>query len=180
MKIKIFKPHKKYQIRHNILAYLFSKMTLNSNHVPNLRATLSTLEEIAKGIGCTIEEVIKYHHGIPDSQAKCGFEGNNTHMMYLNRSGIDAVIDEYWLREGQKEINEKIYDKTKWSIPVISVLVTFASLAYTIYTVSKTKEKVSDLEVKLGKMQTQINEQRGNKNIQNQIYYLHKNPSKSE
>ncbi len=39
----------------------------------------------------------------------------------LKREGISGVLDEYWLREGEKEANERIYDKTKWLVPVIAL-----------------------------------------------------------
>lgn len=136
---------------------LYDKVTYNENHVPNLQETLTPLKDVSNATGIDYDLIIKYHHGIPDDQAMCHNPENGDHMIYLKRNGIDAAIEEYWLREGQKELNERIYDKTKWVVPVFALIATIGSLLYTVSTVKDTSQKVVKLESDLKEARGQIN-----------------------
>jgi hypothetical protein len=141
------KVKRKYIIRHEMLKYLYSKAEYDDNHVIGLRFTLSTLNEISEKLKIPIEEITLFHHAFKE-EATCT-QKNGMHSMELTEKGIDYVVDEYWLREGEKELNERIYDKTKWSIPVLALILTVVSLIITTCTVVRTNKKVKSIEEEL-------------------------------
>lgn len=73
----------------------------------------------------------------------------------LKREGISGVLDEYWLREGEKEANERIYDKTKWLVPVIALAITAGSLLFSTWKIAHTKEKIKSVERELQQLKEQ-------------------------
>jgi len=147
--------HKRYKIRHKIIEYLNTKVVYKDLDIPSLENAIAPLQEIATKINEKYEDVFKYHQIIPDTQAKCVVK-DKQHCMYLLRGGIDAYVDEYWLREGQKEANDRIYDKVKWVVPIIALLITAGSLGYSIYSIRDTQSKVSRIERQMIEHQRQL------------------------
>ena len=150
----MFSVKKKYIIRHKILKCLYDKIEYDENHVPHLGKTKTSLNDIAFEINEEISDVILYHHGIPDNQAVCDTSSKTSHQMILQRDGIDCVIDEYWLSLGEKDLNERIYDKTKWFVPLFALSVTGATLMYNIINVQKIKNKVELLEKEIRQLKS--------------------------
>lgn len=144
----IFRIAKRFRVKHEILSYLHSKLQYNENHIFNTNDSISSLEEIAKGTGIPFSDVVKYHHLINDSEAKClpTSGKNKEHKMIIDRAGIDAVIERKWIREGNKELNERIYDRTKWVLPLLAILLTVASLWYSVYTIQRTTQRIASLQ----------------------------------
>jgi hypothetical protein len=75
----------------------------------------------------------------------------------LEKNGYAAAIDEFWLREGEKELNEKIYDKAKWFVPLVAVIITAASLIFSVYTVQRTRNQVEVIKSDLEKLKLRQN-----------------------
>ncbi len=149
---------RKYQIRHEILSYLYNKIQYNDIDAPQLSSTVSTLDEIAKGIGCEYDEFFRQHHAVNHGEhAKC-ITYHGEHCMMLCKEGISAVLDEYWLREGIKERNERIYDKTKWVVPVISAVIAIISASAAIYTILVTQDKLSLMQREHKALEIRISE----------------------
>lgn len=144
----------KYIIRQKIINHLFTKITYNNIDVPNLANTKTSLTDVAIAINESYEDVFMAHHGIPDEQMIC-VPDQDYHYVMLVRDGIPSVIDDFWIREGQQEVNDRIYDKTKWLVPVIALVITAASLIYSIYTISQTKLQIESIKRELYELRAQ-------------------------
>ncbi len=59
----------KFKIRHEILVYLFNKLTYNKYDAPELKSTITSLKDVAKGINRDYELVYMQHHMLPEEQA---------------------------------------------------------------------------------------------------------------
>jgi hypothetical protein len=128
---------------------------MSETDAPILSTSWSSLIELSEKTGYKYQKILDYHHAIPDKHAICVHK-ENVHGMMLQRDGFEIAIDEYWLREGQKELNERIYDKTKWLIPVIALIITVGSLYYSISSVIDTQNKVSQQQKQVIEMQHRI------------------------
>ena len=135
---------KKYKIRHSILTILFNKLKYNDVHFFNLTYSATSVEELATTLNLTVEEILTAHHGLT-KHINCNCASGH-HIISISADGIDAYIDNFWLREGQKDLNERIYDRTKWTIPVIALIVTIGSLVYSTYKTDKALKKVDKLQ----------------------------------
>lgn len=156
----MFKIHEKYVIRHKILEFLNSKIVYyeNSDKVINLNDSNIPFQEVIDAIGVPFEKAYKYHHAFhikDEEHVKCSTHKGIQHIGILE-NGIAAAIDEYWLREGQKELNERIYDKTKWIVPVIALIVTIGSILYSAIKVQGMQGKVNKVQEELKSIQQQI------------------------
>lgn len=149
--------NKKYKIRHAILVHLFNKMSYDKLNMPCLKTSRSSLDEIARMTGYNYDEVWTAHHGIPEDLAFCTCEVKNEHCMELAIDGIAAAIDNYWIRQGEIELNERIYDKTKWIAPIATLIIAIASLIYTILSISHTQKKLILLEKEILQLKQQKN-----------------------
>jgi hypothetical protein len=89
----------------------------------------SNFEDIAAALNIDVHELREQHYGfhsVEENHVKCS--GGKHFLMTLEQAGIFAYTDEYWLREGRKEMNERIYDYTKWSLPVLSLIISLFAL----------------------------------------------------
>ena len=64
----------------------------------------------------------------------------------IEEKGYAAFIDEYWLREGYKECNERIYNKTKWIILLLVVIMSAATLIFSVYTIRNMNNRIETLQ----------------------------------
>lgn len=150
-----------YRIKHKILCYLYNKITYTNNDIPQLTSTKSSLKEISKGIKIPYHIVYLAHHGLPDTQAKCILDNNiNEHYMVMMEEGMDAVIGEYWLKEGIKNKNEIIYTRTKWLVPFLALLATF----YTLTIATCNKSGTQDLSKRIELLEKELIELKEKKN----------------
>lgn len=138
---------KKYKTRHLILENLFNKLKYNDAHFFNLLESATSVEQLATELDETVEEILTAHHGLT-KHITCNCSSGK-HIITLNADGIDAYIDEYWLREGQKDLNDKFYDRIKWIVPVAVLLVTSISLGYNAYKTSNALSKVDNVKVEV-------------------------------
>ena len=152
--------HEKYVIRHKILEYLNSKIVYyeNTDKIINLNDTNTPFQEVIDVIGVPFEKAYKYHHAlhIKDEEHVLCSTHNGIQYIGIMENGIAAAIDEYWLREGQKELNERIYDKTKWIVPVVALIVTIGSILYSAIKVQGVQEKVNKVQEELKNIQQKI------------------------
>jgi hypothetical protein len=156
----MFKAHEKYLIRHKILEYLAAKSVYyeNGDKVVNLNDTNMSFHLVCEKICVPYEKAFKYHHALHvkgEEHVLCTVKDGIPYIGLLE-NGVAAAIDEYWLREGQKELNERVYDKTKWIVPVIALIVTVASVLYSATQVQIMGGRVSKLEMELRIVQQQI------------------------
>jgi hypothetical protein len=155
----MFKIHEKYVIRHKILEYLNSKIVYyeNSDKVINLNDTNTPFQEVVDAIGVPFKKAYKYHHAlhIKDEEHVLCSTHDKIQYIGIKEDGIAAAIDEYWLREGQKELNERIYDKTKWVVPILALIITAISLSYSAYTTRQSSNKVELIRLELEKLKRQ-------------------------
>jgi hypothetical protein len=144
--------NKKYKTRHLILKSLFEKLRYTDAHFFNLSDSATSVEELASKLNTTIEELLTAHHGLT-KHINCNCSSGK-HIIILNADGIDAFIDDYWLREGQKDLNDKFYDRIKWIAPIVALLVTVASLCYTAYKTDRALKKAEQIQIDIEKLKT--------------------------
>ena len=145
---------KRYKIRQKIIDNLYNKITYSDIDVPKLTATKTELKVLAEEINVPYKELFDAHHGIPDTQARC-VSDDGKHSIVLAFEGVDASISKYWLREGQKESNEMVYDKVKWLVPIIALIITAGSLSYTICTITETRQEIEEVKEELSALKAQ-------------------------
>ena len=147
------KVDKKYKCRHLMLEHLYSKIKYEPLHKVELEKSKSSFVEMANHLkldAMYLRECHQGFHTFDNDQVKCFNEGDNF-IIGITDSGINAYLDKYWLREGQKELNERIYDKTKWVIPLVALVITFISLLYSASIVRDTRKELQELKDKINK-----------------------------
>ncbi len=151
--MRLFPIKKKYVYRHKMLEYLYSKIKDEPLHRTDLKRSKSSFKEMADFLKIDARLLKEYHqsfHGFDDKEdhVKC-FEEGGEYIIGIDEPGIRAYLDDYWINEGEKDLNERIYNKTKWVIPIIALIITAASLMYSIYSIRQTQKKVQKLEKQL-------------------------------
>jgi len=120
----------------------------------DLEKSKSSFKEMADIFSIDPKLLREYHqafHGFDGKEhhhVKCFNEGGE-YIIGINEPGIRAYLDDYWINEGEKDLNERIYNKTKWSIPLIALVITAISLGYSIYTIQQTQHRLQILEKQL-------------------------------
>ena len=64
-----------------------------------------------------------------------------------------AAIDKYWIREGRKDENERIHDRTKWIVPIIALIITIISIFYTMIKSAQSEGRINYLEKSIKELQ---------------------------
>lgn len=122
-------------------------------HFFNLPDSATSVEQLAVELNTTVEEILTAHHGLTKHiDCNCA---SGKHIITLNTDGIDAFIDDYWIREGQKDLNDKFYDRIKWIAPIAALIVTITALGYNAYKTDKVLKKVGLIETELEKLKTE-------------------------
>jgi len=148
--MKLFPIKKKYVYRHKMLEFLYEKVRNEPLHSTDLKKSKSSFKEMADFLKIDARLLREFHqafHGFKDDEdhVKC-FNENNEYIIGIQEPGIRAYLDDYWMNEGEKDLNERIYNKTKWIIPVFALLITAASLMYSINSIRQTQMKVQAIE----------------------------------
>ena len=137
-----------------MLQHLKSRVDKRPPEEKDLNLSHTSLYDLAQKLKTSFGEIYDYHHALcQHSHIKTILLGGK-HYVVLDEKGYAAVIDEFWLREGERELNEKIYDKTKWMVPLLALLITAASLIFSIYTIQQTKSQIKSLKSEIEKLKT--------------------------
>ncbi len=155
MKIKI---QDKYVIRHEILRHLYSKIIFNNDDIPDIRPAILSLDELVnliKEFGR--QQIIDAHIGIPHDQAKCEMF-NDKHCMRMHNEGLDAYLDEYWLRFGEAETLQKMQlvsniNNPKWQTGIFALTLVVAIVS--AYFTWENNVKNAALENRVGLLEKQ-------------------------
>jgi hypothetical protein len=129
--------HPKYKYRHRLLGYLYNK--LDHDQLENVEITKSRtrFREVAEALKIDPFLLKEYHHALHinsiDQHVKC--EGGEEYWIRLTEAGVFAYTDDYWLREGEKERNERIYDKIKWKLPIISLILSIIATVVSVVSI---------------------------------------------
>ena len=113
----------KYVYRHKILKYLYGKLKDEPLHRTNLKASWTNFNEIASHLKINAALLKEYHqafHSFEKDYVACK-SSNGWFLIAIQEAGVAAYLDEYFLREGEKEVNERIYDKVKWIVPIVAL-----------------------------------------------------------
>ena len=151
--MRLFPIKKKYVYRHKMLEYLYSKIKDEPLHEVDLKKSKSSFKEMADFLSIEPKLLREYHqsfHGFDDKEdhVKC-FNERGEYVIGIDEPGIRAYLDDYWINEGEKDLNERIYNKTKWVVPLIALVITAISLGYSVYSIRQTQQKVQILEKQL-------------------------------
>lgn len=151
--MRLFPIKKKYVYRHKMLEYLYSKIKDEPLHEVDLKKSKSSFKEMADFLSIDPKLLREYHqsfHGFDDKEdhVKC-FNERGEYIIGIDEPGIRAYLDDYWINEGEKDLNERIYNKTKWVVPLIALVITAISLGYSVYSIRQTQQKVQILEKQL-------------------------------
>lgn len=151
----LFRMDKRFKYRHLMLEYLYKKVKHEPLHNQDLRKSETDFGEMALDLNVDPFDLREYHEGFHNFDDEgnehviCDCDEGGVRKMYIKSKGMMAYLDKHWLKEGIKDQNERIYDTTKWLIPVVALLVTAFALIYSIVTVSHIKGKVKSLEQRL-------------------------------
>ncbi len=158
----------KYKLRHLILEYLYKRTEermsriINPAHKIDLDKSNVSYEDVCSGLGVTEDEFYKAHvamHYAEHNQLLCTTKEREAYVGLLE-PGLAAYMDEYWLKQGRKELNERLYDKTKWIIPFLALIATVGSIVYSA-------TKVQGMQEKIDKLQSAIETQQQKQSYQN-------------
>ena len=130
----------KYKYRHKMLGYLYAKIKNEPLGNIELAKSKCLFKDMAADLKIDALLLREHHHGFHALQydhVKC--EGGKEFYIRLTEAGAFAYTDEYWLREGKKELNERIYDRTKWIVPILSLIIAIGSAIYTYIETSQIK-----------------------------------------
>ena len=153
----MFNVHKRYIIRQAILNHLKSKIDKKTGEEKDLNLSHTSLHDLAQRLKISFREVLEYHHALHQLNHINSTIHGGKYYIVLEKNGYAAAIDEFWLREGEKELNEKIYDKAKWFVPLVAVIITAASLIFSVYTVQRTRNQVEVIKSDLEKLKLRQN-----------------------
>jgi hypothetical protein len=135
-----------------MLKHLQSRVDKKSEDEIDLNLSHTSLHDLAQKLKISNKETYDYHHALLQrNHIKSAFLGGKRYIA-LEENGYAAAIDEFWLREGQRELNEKIYDKAKWMVPLLALVITAASLAFSAYTGQQTKKQIDIVKSDLQKL----------------------------
>lgn len=153
--MRLFPIKNKYLYRHKMLEYLYNKIKNEPLHRVDLKKSKSSFKEMADSLN--IEPILlrEYHqafHGFEEKEdhVKC-FVENGEYVIGIDEPGIRAYLDDFWISEGEKDLNERIYNKTKWIVPVFALIITIISLSISITTIRQTQRKGEQLDKELSK-----------------------------
>jgi hypothetical protein len=157
----MFKIKKKFVYRHLILKTLYDKIKETPlNHQMDLNKTEMEFKQLALQLKIDELKLLEYHeglHGFPkDEQHVICKHLNGICRIYLDEPGIRAYLDEYWLRAGRLEVNERIYDRTKWLVPIIALLVTIGTIIFSNSTIRQLKNKQQQLQGQINGLERRI------------------------
>ncbi len=123
---------RKYKVRHRILRHLYNKIESQPIHKTDLNESKSVVEDIAGVLKISPRELKKWHMSFHDFPEKNGhvlcFSENGCYMMGNTESGIIAYLDDFWLREGRKDLNDKIYNVSKWVFPILTFIISVLAI----------------------------------------------------
>ena len=142
----MFRVHKKYVIRNAMLKYLKSRVDKKAGDEMDLNLSHTSLYDLAQKLKIPFGEAYDYHFALTQHNHLKSLILGGKHYVALQENGYAAVIDEFWLREGQRELNEKIYDKAHWVAPVLALLISVASLIFSAYSSQQTKKELVTLK----------------------------------
>lgn len=138
----MFTVHKKYVIRHAMLKHLKSRVDRKTSDEIDLNLSHTSLYDLAQKLKITYAEAYDYHFALSQHNHIKSVVLGGKHYVALQESGYAAAIDEFWLREGQRELNEKVYNKTHWMVPVLALVISVASLLFSVYILQQTKKEI--------------------------------------
>jgi hypothetical protein len=124
----------KYKNRHKILKYLYEK--IKDEPLANIDLTKSRTNfiDLAQALKIDVKTLAEDHYGLHQlDEGHVCCSGGKHFEMSIDESGIFAYTDRYWLREGRKEMNERIYDYTKWSLPILSLVISILALYISLF-----------------------------------------------
>lgn len=152
--MNLLKIDKKYKCRHLMLEHLYSKIKYEPLHRIELEKSKSSFVEMANHLkldAMYLRECHQGFHTFDNDHVKCFNDGDNF-IIGITDAGINAYLDNYWIREGHKELNERIFEKTKWAVPLLALVITILSLLYSAFIVRESNIKIYKLEERLNKL----------------------------
>jgi hypothetical protein len=121
----------KYKVRHQILQNLYEKLdTASRDHKMDLSESTTTMRQLATALKINHQDVRKWHmslHVPEDEHVECDCESKEF-VMSITEAGMIAYLDDYWLREGEKDLNDRIYNVSRWALPLAALLISILAL----------------------------------------------------
>lgn len=142
----MFHVHKKYSARHALLGYLKAKVDKKPGPEKDMNISHTSLHELAKKMDIPFTDLYDYQFALLQNNHIRLTQMGEKFYVNIEEKGYAAFIDEYWLREGHKECNERIYNKTKWIILLLVVIMSAATLIFSIYTIRKMNNRIETLQ----------------------------------
>ena len=134
-----------------------SKVKNGNGEEKDFNLSHTSLNDLAKKLKVPFQEVYNYHHAMKQLNQVQYIQLGGKHYLRLEEDGHTAMIEEYWLREGERELNERIYDKTKWLVPVIVLILTIGSIIYSANKAQAALQQVHALQLEVERLQSKIN-----------------------
>ena len=138
-----------------MLQYLKSRVDKKTGDERDMNLSHTSLHDLAQKLKISHNQVFEYHFALNQHNHIKSVILGGKHYMVLEENGYSAAIDEFWLREGQPDLNEKIYDKAKWFTPLLALVITAASLIFSVYTLQQTKKQIDSINRDLERLKTQ-------------------------
>jgi hypothetical protein len=135
-----------------MLQHLKSRLDKKPGDERDLNLSHTSLYDLAQKLKISYEEAYEYHFALNQRQHTKTTVLGGKHYVALEENGYAAAIDEFWLSEGQRVLNEKIYDKAKWIVPLLALAITAASLIFSAYTTQQTKRQIEIISADLQKL----------------------------
>jgi hypothetical protein len=128
---------------------LYDKIKDEPIHEIDLNKSTTGFKKMATDLEIDPYLLREYHHGFHGFEKDHVQCAKHTGDISITEAGIRACLDGFWKREGERELNERIYDTTKWIIPVLALIVTLFSVFYSVYRVSVMSDQIKRVEKEL-------------------------------
>lgn len=140
-----------------MLDHLKSRIDKKPGEEKDLNLSHTSLHDLAQKLKISFQEAFDYHHALHQHNHINSTMHGGKYYIALEKDGYAAAIDEFWLREGERELNEKIYDKAKWLVPLSALIITSASLIFSIHVLQRTRNQVELIKSDLEKLKLRQN-----------------------
>ena len=106
-------------------------------HITRLAKSLTVVDDLAPILGISTQDFKKYHMSFHDFEKEknhviCSAP-NTCYTIGITEPGVIAYLDDYWIKEGRKDLNDTIYNVAKWLMPIISIGISFIALWFSTH-----------------------------------------------
>ncbi len=152
-----------YLLKHKIIKLLVEKRKLyddshkGSKHNPFLLDVAISYVKLSETLKVSMPEFeILVNDLIKDDVVVSGGVAGSKYL-YSNENAPIFLLTKKYIKEGNSIADHKIYNKTRWLIPVASFIISVISIIYSFHKIPKLEDRVKILEKELNELSNKEN-----------------------